>query len=90
MDLRYSEPEEAFRTDLRAWLARTVPALGPKPAHTDGPGRRAYDTHWQRLLFDAGYAGVDWPVEGGGRGTSPWSSSSSMRSWHGPMPLTSA
>ena len=48
-----------------------VPALGPKPAHTDGPGRRAYDTHWQRLLFDAGYAGVDWPVEGGGRGASP-------------------
>jgi len=71
MDLRYSESEEAFRADLRAWLARTVPALGPKPAHTDWPGRRAYDTHWQRLLFDAGYAGVDWPVEGGGRGASP-------------------
>ena len=71
MDLRYSEPEEAFRADLRAWLAVTVPALGPKPAHTDWRGRRDYDTHWQRLLFDAGYAGVDWPVEGGGRGASP-------------------
>jgi alkylation response protein AidB-like acyl-CoA dehydrogenase len=71
MDLRYSEPEEAFRADLRAWLARTVPDLGPQPAPTDWPGRRAYDTHWQRLLFDAGYAGVDWPVEGGGRGASP-------------------
>jgi alkylation response protein AidB-like acyl-CoA dehydrogenase len=71
MDLRYSEPEEAFRADLHAWLAKTVPSLGPKPAHTDWPGRRAYDTDWQRLLFDAGYAGVDWPVEGGGRGASP-------------------
>jgi alkylation response protein AidB-like acyl-CoA dehydrogenase len=71
MDLRYSEPEEAFRADLRGWLAETVPGLGSKPAHTDWQGRRAYDTRWQRLLFDAGYAGVDWPVEGGGRGASP-------------------
>ena len=23
------------------------------------------------MLFDAGYAGIDWPVEGGGRGASP-------------------
>ena len=29
----------------------------PKPSHLDWPGRRAYDTDWQRLLFDAGYAG---------------------------------
>ena len=71
MDLRYSEAEAAFRTELRGWLAETVPKVGPKPAHTDWPGRRAYDTRWQRLLFDAGYAGVDWPVEGGGRGASP-------------------
>ena len=40
-------------------------------ARPTGPGAGAYDTHWQRLLFDAGYAGVDWPVEGGGRGSSP-------------------
>jgi hypothetical protein len=71
MDLRYTESEQAFRAKLRAWLAETVPSLGPKPAHNDWAGRRAYDTRWQRLLFEAGYAGVDWPVEGGGRGSSP-------------------
>jgi len=70
VDLRYSDAEQAFRTDLRAWLATTLPGLPPKPEPTDWPGRRAFDTHWQRLLFDAGYAGVDWPVEGGGRGAS--------------------
>jgi len=71
MDLRYTDAEQAFREELRTWLAETLPGLPPKPDPTDWPGRRAYDTHWQRLLFDAGYAGVDWPVEGGGRGSSP-------------------
>jgi alkylation response protein AidB-like acyl-CoA dehydrogenase len=71
MDLRYTPAEEAFRAELRSWLEATVPTLGPKPPADDWPGRRAYDTAWQRLLFDAGYAGVDWPVEGGGRGASP-------------------
>ncbi len=71
MDLRYTAPEEAFRTDLRRWLGEVLPTLGPKPAEDDWPGRRAYDMAWQRRLFDAGYAGVDWPAEGGGRGASP-------------------
>ena len=42
--------------------------MGAPPPHDDWPARRAYDLRWQRLLFDAGYAGVDWPAEGGGRG----------------------
>jgi alkylation response protein AidB-like acyl-CoA dehydrogenase len=71
MDLRYTDAEEAFRRELRAWLEATLPGLPPRPDPNDWPGRRAYDTHWQRLLFDAGYAGVDWPTEGGGRGASP-------------------
>ncbi|HAM01775.1 MAG TPA: acyl-CoA dehydrogenase [Acidimicrobiaceae bacterium] len=71
MDLRYSEAEEAFRAELRKWLSQVVPTLGPRPALTDWPARRAYDTTWQRMLYDAGYAGIDWPPEGGGRGASP-------------------
>jgi hypothetical protein len=70
MDLRYTDSEQAFRAQLRQWLAEAVPALPPKPQPDDWPARRAYDTRWQRMLFDAGYAGVDWPAEGGGRGAS--------------------
>jgi alkylation response protein AidB-like acyl-CoA dehydrogenase len=71
MDLRDSPAEEDFRRRLRAWLAQVVPTVGPRPSRTDWPGRRAYDTAWQRMLYDAGYAGIDWPPEGGGRGASP-------------------
>ena len=66
MDLRYSEADEKFRADLRAWLAEAVPAHGEPPPYNDWPARRAYDTGWQRKLFDAGYAGINWPVEFGG------------------------
>ena len=71
MDLRLSGQELAFRDRLRGWLAETLPELPPRPDRDDWPGRRAYDTHWQRRLFDAGYAGADWPAEHGGLGASP-------------------
>ena len=71
MDLRYSASELVFRDQLRAWLADVLPTLGPKPSAHDWSGRRQYDTAWQRRLFDAGYAGINWPTEFGGRGASP-------------------
>ena len=68
MDLRYSKEDEAFRVEIRAWLEQAVPAHGPPPPADDWPARRRYDTTWQRKLFDAGYAGLAWPAEFGGRG----------------------
>ncbi len=66
MDLRDSESDERFRAELSAWLAQAVPAHGDPPAVNDWPARRAWDTGWQRKLFDAGYAGINWPREYGG------------------------
>jgi alkylation response protein AidB-like acyl-CoA dehydrogenase len=68
MDLRYSAGDEAFRARVRAWLEAEVPAHGPPPSPDDWPARRAYDTAWQRKLYDAGLAGLAWPAEFGGRG----------------------
>ncbi len=68
MDLRYSEADEVFRRELREWFARAVPAYGPPPPPGDWATRRAYDTGWQAKLHGAGYAGLNWPVEYGGRG----------------------
>ncbi len=70
MDLRYSPEEEKFRKELREWLAEAVPAHGEPPHPTDYDARRVYDTGWQRKLFDAGYAGINWPKEYGGRDAS--------------------
>jgi alkylation response protein AidB-like acyl-CoA dehydrogenase len=71
MDLRYSERDEKFRAELRAWLAEAVPAHGPSPPASDWAARRAYDTGWQRKLHEAGFAAIHWPAEYGGRDASP-------------------
>ncbi|MGI5398257.1 acyl-CoA dehydrogenase family protein [Streptomyces sp. CA-135486] len=60
MDLTYTEEEEDFRARLREWLALSLPKLPGKPDPLDWPGRRAYDSGWQRMLYDAGYADVHW------------------------------
>ncbi|HEX5096004.1 MAG TPA: acyl-CoA dehydrogenase family protein [Acidimicrobiia bacterium] len=71
MDLRYSDADEKFRTDLRAWLDATLPSIPPEPSRDAWAERRKWDTDWQRRLYDAGYAGLHWPAEFGGRGASP-------------------
>jgi alkylation response protein AidB-like acyl-CoA dehydrogenase len=71
MDLRYTPDEERFRAELREWLAGAIPSLPAKPAPDDWAGRRDYDTTWQRMLYDAGYAGINWPEQYGGRGATP-------------------
>ena len=67
MDLRNSDADEQFRRELRKWLEAELPSLPPQPARDDWDARRRWDTDWQRRLFDAGYAGLNWPVEYGGR-----------------------
>ncbi|MFS4096698.1 acyl-CoA dehydrogenase family protein [Streptomyces sp. AF1A] len=60
MDLSCTPEEEEFRARLRAWLGEVLPTLPPAPSPDDWPGRRAHDLGWQRMLYDAGYAGVHW------------------------------
>jgi hypothetical protein len=71
MELAYSEADEGFRAELRAWLTKALADVPPQPHREDWTARRAWDTNWQRRLFDAGYAGLHWPTEVGGRGASP-------------------
>ncbi|MFI1889002.1 acyl-CoA dehydrogenase family protein [Streptomyces jumonjinensis] len=60
MELTYTREEEHFRARLREWLAHALPRLPAEPSPGDWPARRAYDTAWQRMLYDAGYAQVHW------------------------------
>jgi alkylation response protein AidB-like acyl-CoA dehydrogenase len=59
-----------FAADARQWLAEhrgdAPPDYGPiLPSHLADAGRA-----WQGALFDAGFAGIHWPAEVGGRGLS--------------------
>ncbi|HYI60485.1 MAG TPA: acyl-CoA dehydrogenase family protein [Acidimicrobiales bacterium] len=76
MDLTWSESEEAFRAEARAWLAQALPAWrdrhGGRPLSGDTAEGFAQHLDWERTLFDAGWAVVSWPVEHGGRGASRW------------------
>src|SRR5580700_5250779 len=64
MDLTLSPAEEAFRDELREWLAANNP--GREPAGDEAAFQ--FRLAWQRKLNDAGWAGVSWPAEYGGRG----------------------
>jgi alkylation response protein AidB-like acyl-CoA dehydrogenase len=68
VDLTYSAEDERFRAELRAWFEAEVSTHGSPPPAGDWPARRAYDTAWQRKLYDAGYAGLAWPEAFGGQG----------------------
>jgi len=70
MKLNDSPHEATFRAELRGWLETEVPRHGPPPPPGDWLARRRYDTDWQQKLFEAGYAGMNWPTEYGGRGAS--------------------
>jgi alkylation response protein AidB-like acyl-CoA dehydrogenase len=54
VDLRDSPDEAAFRAEVREWLEQNLPAE---------PGRE-----WSRKLYDAGFVGLTWPEEYGGKG----------------------
>ena len=71
MDLLYTDAERAFRDELRGWLHDVLPSVGHKPDMSDFPALREYDLAWQRTLYDAGYAGINWAREFGGRGATP-------------------
>jgi alkylation response protein AidB-like acyl-CoA dehydrogenase len=74
MDLRFTEEDEAFRAEVRAWLSRELEGEfaairgrgGPGDEHAAFEGRRL----WERRLGEAGWTGLGWPTEHGGRGAS--------------------
>jgi alkylation response protein AidB-like acyl-CoA dehydrogenase len=64
VDLSLTPEEEAFRDEVRAWLEANDPGSEPDGEEAKFEFRRA----WQRRLHEAGWAGISWPREYGGRG----------------------
>lgn len=63
--LRVAAEDEAFRAELRAWLAAHLPKDAPPE---DEVARREWHRRWQRTLAAGGWVGIHWPREHGGRG----------------------
>lgn len=63
MDLRYTAQDEAFRAEVRAWLAEHAPR---EPLRTTADKKA-----WHRTLYEAGYLGMGWPKAYGGREARP-------------------
>jgi len=66
VDLTWTNEQQAFRAEARAWLAANVPAE-PLPSFDTRAGFEAH-REWERRLYAGGFAMVPWPVEYGGRG----------------------
>ncbi len=72
MDLNLTAQQTAFRDELRAWLAANVPADWRERHAALGSiePRFAFIRSWQKTVYDAGWAGLSWPSQYGGRGAS--------------------
>ena len=65
MDLGFSQDEDHFRSELRAWLASNVGSVQTEFASLEEEVRVLVD--WQQRLHRGGWIGVHWPREHGGR-----------------------
>ncbi len=73
MDFEYTEEQETFRAGFRAWLQANVPPdLCVDDAWDErvAPSREIFERRrkWQATMHVAGWVGISWPREYGGRG----------------------
>jgi alkylation response protein AidB-like acyl-CoA dehydrogenase len=83
MDFEETEEERSFRAEARAWLdtraKRRQPGSNPEHFYSSNDSSKEADAanvrackEWQLTLYDAGWAGIAWPKEFGGRGGAGW------------------
>lgn len=75
MDFHYTPEQEAFRQEVRRWLeANLIPDLCVEDAMDERvpPDRETCERRiaWHKQLYAAGWVGLSWPKEYGGRGAS--------------------
>jgi alkylation response protein AidB-like acyl-CoA dehydrogenase len=73
MDFDFTAAQRAFRREVRDWLGANVPTeLRGRGFAATRADRAQVERlrRWQGRLHEAGYVGIDWPVQYGGRGAS--------------------
>src|SRR5205809_3502941 len=73
MDFEYSPTQDTFRTEFREWLTANLPAnlcLDDPADDRVASNRETFERRcaWQKTMHAAGWLGITWPKEYGGRG----------------------
>jgi alkylation response protein AidB-like acyl-CoA dehydrogenase len=69
MDLAYTPEAEAFRVEIREWLASNLPAgWGDEGFEMTPQERKDFNEQWPKKLFGGGWICATWPAEYGGKG----------------------
>jgi alkylation response protein AidB-like acyl-CoA dehydrogenase len=74
VDLTFSPADEDFRRELRSWLDQNLPAEMRRPDFWRGMSDdEQFETRreWEQGKAKAGFCGIQWPTEYGGRGGTP-------------------
>ena len=74
MDLRFSKEDEDFRSELRSWLDANLPAEMRTLEWWRGKSDKEQfqvRRDWEAGKAQAGFCGIQWPTEYGGRGGTP-------------------
>ncbi|MDX6196958.1 MAG: hypothetical protein QOJ79_109 [Actinomycetota bacterium] len=74
MDLAFTEAEEDFRKELRSWLDKNLPQeMRRSEFWADKSDAEQFQIRrdWEANKAKAGFAGIQWPTEYGGRGGTP-------------------
>ena len=68
MDFRDTPEEAEFRTGLRSWIEANLPEGWSERGPVRGRMDEDVSRQWSKKLYEAGYSGLTWPKEYGGRG----------------------
>ena len=68
MDLTFSQDEQAFREEVRRFVAEKLPADVKRKVENGLRLEKDDYLRWQKALYEQGWAAPGWPVERGGPG----------------------
>jgi len=66
MDLSFSEEEEAFRAEVRAWVAGHPPESFPRDGMDGGYGSGPHSHAFMQAAGEQGWIAMTWPEAYGG------------------------
>ncbi|MCA9645694.1 MAG: acyl-CoA dehydrogenase family protein [Polyangiaceae bacterium] len=68
MDMSFTPEQEAFRSEVREWIAQAMPPHIATKANNDGAFSNAEVMEWHKVLAAKGWVAPHWPKEFGGPG----------------------